>query len=87
MSAPGPRRTRIAYDGKMVHAPGPRAPGLVGAILGPSQWLDIDDEAETKWCPAEGELVVRLLRKLAATGIEDPDLSIITPFRIVAQEM
>jgi hypothetical protein len=78
---------RIAYDGKMVHAPGPPAPGLVGAILGPSQWLDIDDEAETKWCPAEGELVVRLLRKLAAAGIEDPDLFIITPFRIVSQEM
>jgi hypothetical protein len=78
---------RIAYDGKMVHAPGPRAPGLVGAILGPAQWLDIDDEADTKWCPAEGELVVRLLRKLAAAGVQDPDLFIITPFRIVAQEM
>jgi hypothetical protein len=77
----------IAYGGKMVHASGPPAPGLVGAILGPSQWLDIDDEAETKWCQAEGELVVRLLRKLAAAGVQDPDLFIITPFRIVAQEM
>jgi hypothetical protein len=78
---------KIAYDGKMVHAPGPREPGLVGATLGPSRWLDLDADAETKWCPAEGELVVTLLRKLAAAGIEDPDLFIITPFRIVAQEM
>jgi len=59
----------------------------VGATLGPSRWLDLDADAETKWCPAEGELVVTLLRKLAAAGIEDPDLFIITPFRIVAQEM
>jgi hypothetical protein len=78
---------RIAYDGQMVHAPGPSAPGLVRATLGPSRWLDIDGEAETKWCPAEGEFVVNLLRKLAAAGVNDPDLFIITPFRIVAQEM
>jgi AAA domain len=69
---------RIAYDGQMVHAPGACAPGAVGATLGSS---------ETKWCPAEGELVVNLLRKLAAAGVNDPDLFIITPFRIVAREM
>jgi hypothetical protein len=78
---------RIAYDGQMVHAPGPGLPGLVGATLGPSKWFDIDGEAETKWCPAEGEFVVMLLRKLAAAGVTDPDLFVITPFRIVAQEM
>jgi hypothetical protein len=78
---------RIAYDGQMVHAPGPVAPGLVGATLGPSKWFEIDGEAETKWCPAEGEFVVNLLRKIAAAGVNDPDLFIITPFRIVAQEM
>lgn len=44
---------RIAYDGQMVHAPGPRMTGAIGAILGPSKWLDIDGEADSKWCPAE----------------------------------
>jgi hypothetical protein len=78
---------RIAYDGQMVHQPRTCAPGLVGATLGPSNWLDIDGKAETKWCPAEGEYVVNFLRKLAAAGVSDPDLFIITPFRIVAQEM
>jgi hypothetical protein len=78
---------RIAYDGQMVHASGPAAPGAVGVILGRSKWFDIDGEAETKWCPAEGELVVRVLRKLAGAGVDDPDVFIITPFRIVAQEM
>jgi hypothetical protein len=78
---------RIAYDRQMVHAAGPCEAEVVGAVLGPSKWLDIDGEAETKWCPAEGDLVVSLLEKLAAAGIIDPDLFIITPFRIVAQEM
>jgi hypothetical protein len=78
---------RIAYDCQMVHAAGPCAPGVVGDILGASKWLDIDDEAETKWCPAEGNVVITLLRKLAEGGVSDPDLFIITPFRIVAQEM
>lgn len=78
---------RIAYDGQMVHAPGLRCEGAVGATLGPSKWLDIDGEADTKWCPAEGDVVIALLRKLANAGVTGPDLFIITPFRIVAQEM
>src|SRR3546814_6020902 len=78
---------RIAYDGQMVHAPGHRDPSPIGAVLGHSQWLSVDGEADSKWCPAEGELVVSLLKKIAAAGITDPDIFIITPFRIVAQEM
>jgi superfamily I DNA and/or RNA helicase len=78
---------RIAYDGQMVHAPEPRDGGAIGAALGLSSWLDIDGEADSKWCPAEGELVVALLKKIAATGVVDPDLFIITPFRIIAQEL
>jgi superfamily I DNA and/or RNA helicase len=78
---------RIAYDGQMVHSPGPRDAGSIGVALGSSKWLDIDGEADSKWCPAEGELVVSLLRKIAAAGISKPDLFIITPFRIVAHEL
>jgi hypothetical protein len=78
---------RIAYDGLMVHAAGQPEPGPIAATLGPARWLDVNGEAETKWCPAEGDCVVRLLQKLAAAGVRDPDLFIVTPFRIVAQEM
>ena len=78
---------KIAYDGQMVHAPGPLDAGAIGAVLGPSRWFGIDGEADSKWCPAEGELVVTLLKKIASTGVTDPDLFIITPFRIVAQEL
>jgi hypothetical protein len=77
----------IAYDDQMVLAVGPRTPGQVGNLLGPSAWFDVDGDATTKWCPAEGEHVVGLLRRLAESGIDRPDLFIVTPFRIVAQEM
>ncbi|MEO4002118.1 DEAD/DEAH box helicase [Mesorhizobium sp. CAU 1732] len=78
---------RIAYDGQMVHAPAPRDAGEVGSVLGPTKWLDIDGEADTKWCAAEGDVVVAMLRKLTSAGVTEPDLFIITPFRVVAQEM
>jgi superfamily I DNA and/or RNA helicase len=78
---------RIAYDSQMVRATGPRNRSAIGAVLGSSKWFDIDGDADSKWCPAEGELVIALLKKIAAAGVTDPDLFIISPFRIVAQEM
>lgn len=76
----------IAYNGQMVFAAGSPKPTL-GTILGPSAWLSIDGEANTKWCPSEGQAVAQLLHKLAAAGITTPDIFIISPFRIVAQEL
>lgn len=78
---------RIAYDGQMVYAAGSHEAGTIGRVLGPSTWLNIDGEADSKWSPAEGELVVHLLKKIASAGITEPDLFIITPFQIVAQEL
>lgn len=77
----------IAYNGLMVHAPGPKHEGPIAAALGATRWLSVDGDASSKWCPLEGEIVVGLLRKLAAAKVRDPDLFIITPFRVVAQEM
>ncbi len=77
----------IAYAGQMVHAVGPKRPGSIGSALGRSRWVDINGDAETKWCPDEGEAVVRMLKELAASGITNPDVFIITPFKIVEQNM
>ncbi|WP_348773184.1 AAA domain-containing protein [Franconibacter sp. IITDAS19] len=77
----------IAYAGQMVHAVGPKRPGSIGSALGRSHWVDINGDAETKWCPDEGEAVVRMLKELAASGITNPDVFIITPFKIVEQNM
>jgi len=78
---------RIAYDGQMVHAAGRPSAGPVTMALGASRWFDINAPAESKWCPAEGEVVVQLLSHLVKAGVRQPDIYVITPFRIVAQEL
>jgi superfamily I DNA and/or RNA helicase len=78
---------RIAYDGQMVHAAGACSPGAIGKALGPSGWINVDGDAPSKWCQAEGDMVVHLLEQVAAAGITAPNIFIITPFRIVAQEL
>nr|WP_206046441.1 DEAD/DEAH box helicase [Novosphingobium panipatense] len=76
----------IAYDDKMVLATA-AGESPIGRVLGVSSWLSVDGDAETKWCPKEGELAKSLLRRLADAGITQPDIFLISPFRIVAQEM
>jgi superfamily I DNA and/or RNA helicase len=76
---------RIAYDCQMVHAAGKGAQDRIGNVLGSSAWLNVDGDAASKWCPAEGDVVIALLERLAAAGVTDPSLYIITPFRVVAQ--
>jgi AAA domain len=77
----------IAYDGKMVTQVPRTDGGEIRRALGPSCWFDVEGDASTKWCPAEGEKVVELLKVLAADGIRKPDLFIVTPFRVVANEI
>jgi AAA domain len=77
---------RIAYDGQMVHAPGSKH-STIGNILGASSWHNVDGDADSKWSPDEGEQVVSLLSEIADAGLRNPDAFVITPFRIVAQEL
>lgn len=77
----------IAYANQMVHAVGPKTPGAIGDVLGRSRWVNVDGHAETKWCPDEGEAVVHMMRQLAGAGLADPDIFIITPFKVIEQEM
>lgn len=77
----------IAYSGQMVHAVRPKKPDSIGSTLGQSRWFDVNGDAETKWCADEGDMVVKMLKKLAASGITNPDVFIITPFKIVEQQM
>jgi hypothetical protein len=78
---------QIAYDNQMVYAAGAAAEGEIAKTLGDSGWLDVDGTATSKWCAAEGAVVVSLMEKLAAAGIRRPDLYVITPFKIVATEL
>ena len=78
---------RMAYDDQMVHAVGHSNAEGVATFLGPSAWLNVDGTADSKWCAAEGRVVVDLLQKLANNNVQNPDIYIITPFRIVAFEL
>jgi hypothetical protein len=75
----------VAYERLMVNAKAP-APSTIRDLMGPSRWFSIQGTAEEKWCPQEGQLVVRMLQRMAQAGI-NPDLYIITPFVIVRDNL
>jgi len=75
----------IAYDRLMVNAK-VASHSRIGEILGPSSWIDVRGQAADKWCPEEGQAVLALLRRLAEQGAV-PDLYIVTPFVVVADNL
>lgn len=75
----------VAYERLMVNAKTP-APSAIRDLMGPSRWFNVQGAAEEKWCPQEGQLVVKLLQQMVHAGV-DPDLYIITPFVIVQDNL
>jgi hypothetical protein len=75
----------VAYDRLMVQAK-PAKPSRIGDVLGPSRWIDVRGTGADKWCPEEGDVVLRLLESLAEQRVE-PDLYILSPFVIVAENL
>lgn len=75
----------VAYDRLMINAR-QVASSHIRTVLGPSCWIDVRGEAIDKWCPEEGECVIRLLRTLMREGRE-PDLYIVTPFVVVQDRL
>lgn len=76
---------QIAYEGKMVQAK--RAVNSpIRDLFGPSRWFSINSDSSDKWSKQEGELVMDMLRRIKHADIK-PDLYIITPFLIVAENL
>lgn len=75
----------IAYERLMVNAK-PITASNVREILGPSRWIHIESSGFDKWSAAEGTEVLHLLMPLATTDFT-PDLYIITPFVVVADNL
>jgi hypothetical protein len=75
----------IAYSRLMVQA---KRPGNspIRELFGTSRWIDVKGQAMEKWCPDEGMVVTDMLRRLRNKGIT-PDLYIITPFVVVADNL
>jgi len=74
-----------AYAGLMVQAKPPR-PSAIRDALGPSAWIHVQSAAEDKWSEQEGREALRLLEILAQGKIA-PNLYIVTPFVIVAEQL
>lgn len=75
----------IAYEHLMVQAK-QLGNSPIKDCLGSSRWIDIQGEADEKWCPQEGDIVLDLLRRLQMASI-NPNLYIVTPFVIVAENL
>ena len=77
----------IAYNGLMVYGTQPDT-SPIGEVLGVSSWADnTPGDAVGKWSESEGRRAADLLRKLLDSGLKDPDIFFITPFRIVAYKL
>ncbi|KCW99082.1 DNA helicase, partial [Xanthomonas arboricola pv. pruni] len=78
---------RIAYDGAMVYGTiAPRADKETRASL-PTGWIHISGTSEGNWVPAEGQVLRDLLKRLQGDGVEAKDISVITPFKAVQQNL
>ncbi len=77
---------KVAYNGLMIHAFN-NSSSKIRDLIGPSKWFHLSGSVQDKWCPEEGELAVKILRTLVNSGILDPDIYFITPFRDVAYKL
>lgn len=75
----------VAYERQMVQAKSPR-PSAIMEVLGSSHWIDVEGRASDKWSAQEGEVVLKLLRRLAESRTA-PDLYIVTPFVVVQDNL
>lgn len=75
----------IAYENLMVQAKSPK-PSAIADALGPATWHHVVGDGQDKWCEAEGEYVLRMLRKLRESGVQ-PDLYVVTPFVVVQDRL
>ncbi|SFL45731.1 AAA domain-containing protein [Nitrosomonas aestuarii] len=78
---------RLAYNGLMVQATIPSESDITALYGKQSQWFDIQGSAQEKWCPEEGEFIAQMLLKRCSESNGDPEIYVISPFKIVAERM
>lgn len=78
---------RIAYDGAMVYGTlAPRPNKETPASL-PTGWIQASGASQGNWVPAEGKALLELLTQLSEDGVEANDISVITPFKAVQENL
>ncbi len=78
---------KLAYNGLMVHATASSNSDITELFGGQSQWFNVEGNAQEKWCPEEGDFVADMLMKACLNFGGDPDVFVISPFKIVAEKM
>jgi len=76
---------RIAYQGAMVY--GTLPPKTETPARLPTGWIDVRGPSGDNWVPAEGDALRFLLQRLAAEGVQPADVSVITPFKDVREQL
>lgn len=78
---------RIAYDCAMVYGTiAPAAEKETRARL-PTGWIHASGTSDGNWVPAEGEALRALLALLREDGVDAADISVITPFKAVQENL
>lgn len=78
---------RIAYDGAMVYGTlAPRPDKETPASL-PTGWIQASGASQGNWVPAEGKALQELLTMLHEDGVEANDISVITPFKAIQENL
>ena len=78
---------RIAYDGAMVYGTiAPRADKETRARL-PTGWIHASGTSDGNWVPAEGNALRALLALMREDGVNAADISVITPFKAVQENL
>lgn len=78
---------RIAYDEAMVYGTlTPRTDKETPTSL-PTGWIQASGVSQGNWVPAEGKALQELLTMLYEDGVEANDISVITPFKAVHENL
>lgn len=78
---------RIAYGGAMVYGTFAPQPDKETRASLPTGWIHASGASQENWVPAEGEVLRELLALLREDGVEAKDISVITPFTDVRNNL
>jgi hypothetical protein len=78
---------RIAYDGAMVYGTIAPSPDKETRATLPTGWIHAAGPSIDNWVPAEGKVLRQLVAQLQSDGVALKEISVITPFKAVRDQL